>query len=124
MPLFDLFWTMLMLFLWLAWIWVVIAVVMDIFRSDDLGGAAKALWTLFVIILPWLGVLAYLIARGQGMATRSMARAAEQEQAAQTYIREVASTSVADELAKLSELKSSGVINEQEFNAQKARLLA
>jgi hypothetical protein len=123
MPLLDLFWTMLMLFLWFAWIWVVISVVMDIFRSDDMGGAAKALWTIFVIALPWLGVLIYLIARGDGMSARAMTRAAEQEQAAQAYIRQAAQVSSADELAKLAQLKDSGVISEQEFNSQKAKLL-
>ena len=124
MPLLDLFWTMLMLFLWFAWIWVVISVVMDIFRSDDMNGVSKALWTIFVIILPWLGVLIYLIARGDGMAARSMSRAAEQEQAAQAYIRQAAQVSSADELTKLAQLRDSGVITEQEFNSQKARILA
>lgn len=124
MPLLDLFWTMLMLFLWMAWIWVVVSVVMDIFRSDDIGGVSKAFWTIFVILLPWLGVLFYLIIRGDGMAARSMSRAADQERAAQDYIREVAAVSAADEVAKLAELKNSGVITEDEFNAQKAKLLA
>jgi hypothetical protein len=124
MPLLDLFFAMLMLFLWFAWIWVVISVVMDIFRSDDMGGASKALWTIFVIIIPWLGVLVYLIARGDGMAARALARSTAQQEAAQAYIRQAAGVSTADELAKLADLKSSGVITADEFEAQKARILA
>jgi ABC-type Fe3+ transport system permease subunit len=69
-PLLNLFWTMLWLFLWILWIFLVIRIVMDVFRSDDLGGGAKALWTIFIIVLPFLGILVYLIARGSGMYAR------------------------------------------------------
>jgi len=125
MPLFDLFWAMLMLFLWVAWFSVVISVALDIFRSDDMGGGAKALWTLGVIILPWLGVLGYLIIRGEGMAMRAAERAAAQEQHARQYIREAAAQpSTADELAKLAGLRDSGVLTDAEFAAQKAKVLA
>ena len=123
MPLFDLFWSMLWFFLFVAWIWVMIAVISDIFRSRDMGGFAKALWVIFVIIIPWLGILVYLIARGDSMAQRSYEVAAEREQMARAYIQDAAGSSTADELKKLSELKSSGVINDAEFDAQKARLL-
>jgi hypothetical protein len=123
MPLFDLFWTMLWFFLFFAWIWVLISVLTDIFRSDDLGGFAKAFWVIFVIVLPMLGVLVYVIARGGGMAERTMQRAAAQEHATQSYIRTVAGSSSADELAKLAELRNSGVLTEEEFAAQKAKLL-
>jgi hypothetical protein len=124
-PLLDLFWTMLMLFLWFAWFWVVISVVMDIFRNHETSGFTKALWVLFVILLPWLGVLVYLIAQGDKMAERSQAVARQNEQAAQAYIRNAAgSASTADELEKLARLKDSGVISETEFASQKARLLA
>lgn len=124
MPLLDVFWTMLWLFLFIAWFWVVISVIGDIFRSHDIGGGAKALWVMFVIIIPWLGIIVYLIARGPGMAERGYERAATQEQAARAYIQEAAGgTSVADEIKKLADLKASGVISDDEFAAQKARLL-
>jgi len=124
MPLLDVFWAMLGLFLFIAWFWVVISVIADIFRSKDLGGAAKALWVIFVIIIPWLGVLVYLIARGPGMAERGYEHAAAQERAARAYIQEASGgASTADEIKKLSDLKASGVISDAEFSAQKAKLL-
>lgn len=124
MPLFDVFWAMLGLFLFIAWFWVVISVIADIFRADDLGGGAKALWVIFVILIPWLGVLIYLIARGPGMAERSYQQAAAQEKAARAYIQDAAGgTSTADEIKKLADLKTSGVISDAEFEAQKAKLL-
>ncbi len=124
MPLLDLFWAMLMLFLWLAWIWVVVSVVMDIFRNHEMGGVSKAIWTVFVILLPWLGVVIYIIAHGTGMAARSVADATVREQAAEDYIRQVAGVSPADELAKLAELRDTGVISDEEFAAHKAKVLA
>ena len=127
MPLLDLFWTMLWFFLLIAWIWLLISIITDIFRSDDLSGWAKALWTLFVIIVPWLGALIYLIARGDSMQQRAMRDATERQQATRQYIQEVASTgatSSADELTKLAQLRDSGVITADEFEAQKAKLLA
>ena len=123
MPLSDLFFTMLWFFLFFAWIWVLISIVTDIFRSDDMGGFAKALWLIFVLLLPLLGVLVYIIARGDGMTRRTIKQAAEQEQAARAYIQDAARVSPADELAELAELRSSGVITEEEFAAQKAKLL-
>jgi predicted membrane channel-forming protein YqfA (hemolysin III family) len=126
MPLLDLFWTMLWFFLFIAWIWLLISIITDIFRSDDLSGWAKALWTLFVIIVPWLGALIYLIARGDSMQQRAMRDATERQQATRQYIQEVASTgatSSADELTKLAQLRDSGVITADEFEAQKAKLL-
>jgi ABC-type multidrug transport system fused ATPase/permease subunit len=123
MPLLDLFFTMLWFFLFFAWIWVLISIVGDIFRSDDMGGFAKAMWLVFVLLLPLLGVLAYIIARGDGMTRRNIQRASEQEQAARAYIQDAARVSPADELAKLADLRSSGVITEEEFAAQKAKLL-
>ena len=124
MPLLDLFWTMLMLFLWFAWIMVVFNVVIDIFRNHDTNGFTKAIWVLFVILLPWLGVLVYLIANGDGMAQRGLQVAQQQDQAARAYIQDAAGVSTADELQKLSQLRSDGVLSEGEFAAQKARLLA
>ena len=127
MPLLDLFWTMLMFFLFFLWIWILITVFMDIFRSEDLGGWAKAAWIVFVVVLPWLGVLIYLIVRGKGMQERSMEKAAAQAHAQQQYIRNVASgdsASPADQIAKLAELRDSGVLTDQEFQTQKAKVLA
>jgi type VI protein secretion system component VasK len=127
MPLLDLFWTMLWFFLFIAWIWLLIAIVTDVFRSDDLSGFTKALWILFVIIVPWLGALIYLIARGGKMQDRAMRDATERAKAQRQYIQEVASTSgtsSAEELTKLAQLRDSGVITADEFEAQKAKLLA
>jgi hypothetical protein len=126
-PLLDLFWAMLWFFLFFAWIWLLITIFADIFRSDDLSGWAKAFWTIFVVILPWLGVLVYLIARGGSMQERAMADAAAREKATRQYIQEVSSgggASAADELEKLGKLQSQGVITAEEFAAQKAKLLA
>jgi hypothetical protein len=124
-PLLGIFWTMLWFFLFFIWIWILIAIFADIFRSRDIGGFAKALWVIFVIILPFLGVLIYLIARGKGMQERNAQRAARAEQDFRGYVQEVASTSgSADELAKLADLKNSGVITDAEFEAQKAKILS
>jgi hypothetical protein len=102
-------------------------VIFDVFRSDDLSGWAKALWALFIILLPWLGILIYLIARGDSMAQRKLDEAAAQQRATREYIQSVAATggvSTADELAKLGELHKSGVLTDEEFAAQKTKLLA
>ncbi len=123
----DVFWTMLWFFMFFIWIWLLIMLFGDIFRSDDLSGWGKALWVLFIIILPFLGVLVYLIARGKSMQERAMAQAAEQEKATRAYIQEVSSTgatSSADELAKLAALRDQGVLTQEEFDSQKAVLLA
>lgn len=126
-PLLDLFWTMLIFFLFFLWIWILITVFADIFRSDDLNGWAKAAWIVFVVILPWLGVLIYLIARGKSMQERSMEKVAAQAHAQQQYIRNVASTdssSPADQITKLAQLRDSGALTDQEFETQKAKVLA
>ena len=123
----QVFWAMLWFFLFFIWIWLLIVVFADIFRSHDLSGWGKALWVLFVIILPYLGVLVYLIARGKSMQERAIAQAAEQEKATRQYIQEVSSTggaSTAEELTKLAQLRDSGVITAEEFAAQKAKVLA
>jgi hypothetical protein len=124
-PLLGLFWTFLFWFLWIAWILLVFRVIVDIFRSRDIGGVAKAFWALFVIVVPWLGVLVYLIARGGKMHERDIEEAKAHEEALQDYIRRTASTgSTADELSKLAALQSQGVITADEFARQKAKLLA
>ncbi len=126
MPLLDLFWTMLWFFLFFIWIWLLISIFGDIFRSQDLSGWGKALWILFVIVLPLLGVLIYLIARGKSMQERTMEEAAAREKASRAYIQDVAASapSSADELAKLAALRDQGVLTQEEFDAQKAALLA
>jgi predicted membrane channel-forming protein YqfA (hemolysin III family) len=124
MPLLDLFWSILRIFLFFALIWVVISIVTDVFRSHDLSGFAKALWTLGLIVVPWLGVLVYLIARGDSMAQRSAASAEAADRATRRYIQDAASVSPANELEKLAGLKESGVISQAEFNAQKVKPLA
>jgi ABC-type multidrug transport system fused ATPase/permease subunit len=124
-PLLGAFWTMLWLFLFFIWIWILISVFIDIFRSEDLGGWGKALWVIFVVILPFLGVLVYLIARGGKMHERAAKQAAQQEKDFRGYVQQVASdSSPADQLAKLADLKDRGVISEDEFATQKAKILA
>jgi hypothetical protein len=125
-PLLNVFWTIFWVFLWILWIFLLIRILMDVFRSDDLSGWGKALWTIFIIILPLIGVLVYLIARGSGMERRDRREAIAADQAARQYIQSAAgsSPSVAEEINKLSALRAQGVLTEQEFNAQKAKLLA
>jgi hypothetical protein len=125
MPLLDLFWAMLWFFLFFIWIWLLITLFADIFRSEDLSGWGKAGWTIFLIVLPWLGALVYLIARGKSMGERAMKQAADQEKAMRAYVHDVSSssTSVADEISKLAALRDQGVLTAEEFNAQKAALL-
>ncbi len=124
-PLLDFLWTLVEIFLFVIWIWLAIMVFVDIFRSHDMGGLAKALWVLFIIILPFIGILVYLIARGGGMHERAANQAAREQKAFDSYIRQTAGSSGnADELAKLADLKEKGVITDAEFDAQKAKLLA
>ncbi len=112
-----------MFFLLVAWIWVVISVLTDIFRSKDINGWIKGAWVLFVIVMPWLGVLAYLIVRGDGMQKRTMEMIEKAGNQQREYIQHVAGVSTADELTKLADLKEKGVITDAEFEAQKAKLL-
>src|SRR6516165_3415627 len=126
-PVLDAFLTMLYFFLFIIWIWLLITVFIDIFRSHDMGGGAKALWVIFVIILPFLGVFVYLLARGGKMHERAAADAAQQQKAFDSYVRQAAGTEGADtasQLSKLADLKAQGVITDAEFEAQKAKVLA
>ena len=125
----QVFWTFVWFFLFFIWIWLLIIVFSDIFRSHDLSGWAKALWIIFIVILPYLGVLVYFIARGRQMTEHAQQAAAEQDAAARQYIQSAVAqgggtTSPADELAKLADLKAKGVISDAEFEAQKAKILA
>ncbi len=123
-PLLGAFWTIFEIFLWVIWIWILIYVFIDIFRSHDLGGFAKALWFLFVLFIPLIGVLVYLIARGGEMHERAAQQAQQQDAAARSYIREAAGSNTADQLTSLADLRDRGVITAQEFEQQKAKILA
>ncbi len=125
-PLLGAFLTMMWFFIWILWLILVFRVVMDIFRSDDLGGVAKAIWLLVVVLFPYLGVFIYVIARGKGMGEREVAKARAQEDAFRAYVQDAATSgsSSVDQLAKLADLRDRGVIDEGEFQAQKAKLLA
>jgi len=118
-------WSMLWFTLFFFWIWTVVMVFSDIFRSDDLSGWGKALWSLFVIFLPFLGVFVYLIARGSEMRSHAMQQSAYQEQQYRAQIRDAAGTSsAASEVARLAELHQQGVLDDTEFQQAKARALA
>jgi membrane protein implicated in regulation of membrane protease activity len=124
-PLLGAFWTILEIFLWVLWIWVLIYVFIDIFRSHDLSGWAKALWFIFVLFIPLIGVLVYLIARGDSMHERAVQQAQQQDADARAYIQQAAgSQTPADQLTKLAELRDRGVITAQEFEREKAKVLA
>ncbi len=124
-PLLNVFWSMFIFFLWIIWIWILIMVFIDIFRSHDLSGWAKALWFLFVLFLPLLGVLVYLIARGGKMHERAYRQAQQQDREFRAYVQEAAgSQSPADQLAKLADLRDRGVITAAEFDREKAKILA
>jgi ABC-type multidrug transport system fused ATPase/permease subunit len=122
----QVFLSMLYFFLFFIWLWLLIVVFGDIFRSHDLGGFAKALWVIFVIIVPYFGVFVYLIARGHKMSEHAMEAAQAQDRAQRAYIQSAASTtgSAADEIARLADLKAQGVISDAEFEAAKAKALA
>lgn len=121
----QVFWSMLWFFLFFIWIWLLITVFGDIFRSRDLSGWGKALWTIFVIVLPYLGVFIYLIARGHKMQEHQIESAQEQDAALRQYVQSVTASSSngASEVAKLAELLDKGIITEAEFQQAKAKAL-
>ena len=124
-PLLGVFWTIIEIFLWVIWFWILITVFIDIFRSRDLSGWGKALWFLFVLFIPLIGVLVYLIARGGKMHERAVQDAQQQEQQFRSYVQETAgSATTADQLAKLADLRDRGVISPEEFEREKAKVLA
>ena len=125
-PLLNLFWTMLIFFLWIAWFFLLFRVIADIFRSHDMGGFAKALWIIFVIFLPFLGIFVYLIARGHSMQERSMREAQHREAEFRSYVQQTAggTAGTAEELARFAELHEQGVLTDAEFEQAKARALA
>jgi hypothetical protein len=124
-PILDIFWSIFVFFLFFLWIWVLITVFADIFRSHDLSGVAKAMWFLFVLIIPLVGLIVYLIARGHKMQEHAVQAAQDQEAAFKQAVQEASGgASTADQLTKLADLRQRGVISEEEFAQQKAKLLA
>jgi Phospholipase_D-nuclease N-terminal/Short C-terminal domain len=122
-PFLDILWTMIIFFAWVIWIWIAITVLVDVFRRDDIGGWGKAAWTVFVIVLPFLGVLVYLIAQHEGMSERGMKQAKAQRAEFDQYVRETAGGSAA-EIAKAKELLDAGTITQAEFDAIKAKAVS
>ena len=125
-PLLNVFWTIFEIFLWVIWIWILIWIFIDIFRSRDLSGWAKALWFLFVLFIPLIGVLVYLIARGGSMHERAVQDAQRQDKEFRQYVQQAAASapaSTADQLSKLADLRDRGVISAEEFEREKAKVL-
>ena len=124
-PLLGAFWTIFEIFLWVIWIWILIYVFIDIFRSRDLSGWAKALWFIFVLFVPLIGVLVYLIARGSSMHERAVRETQQEDREFRAYVQDAAGTPTsADQLAKLADLRNQGVITPDEFEREKAKVLA
>jgi hypothetical protein len=122
----QVFWSILWFTMFFIWVWLLIMVFSDIFRSPDLNGVSKTIWTIFVIVLPYLGVFVYLIARGHKMGEHQAAEAKAADEAQRAYIQTVVqgSGSPAEELAKAAELRDKGLLTEDEFQAMKAKILA
>ncbi|MCO5315694.1 MAG: SHOCT domain-containing protein [Solirubrobacterales bacterium] len=116
--------TALAIFFFFIWVWIVITILMDLFRDHEMSGWGKAAWCLFLIVIPVLASLIYLIARGSGMRDRAMQEQADARKQFDQYVRETAGTGPADELQKLDELRKSGAISEEEFTSLKAKILA
>ena len=125
-PVLDVFWTMFEIFAFVVWFWLLFVVLMDVFRSDDLSGWGKAGWTIFVLFLPLIGVLTYLVLRGRSMHQRAARQARQQDEAFRSYVQEAtgSSASSADQLAKLADLQQRGVISPAEFDREKSKVLA
>ena len=125
-PFIDVFWSILIFFFWVIWIWILITVLIDVFRRRDLSGWGKAAWALFMIVLPYLGVFIYLITQGGEMAERRAAEVRESQASFDTYVRDVAGSGAApaDQIAKAKELLDSGAIDQAEFDKLKQQALA
>ena len=115
--------TALAIFFFVIWIWIVIAILIDLFRSHDINGWVKAVWVLFFLVFPPLTALIYLIARGSGMRERALQDQAESKKQFDQYVRDTASTSPVDELNKLDQMKQSGSITEEEYQKMKAKIV-
>lgn len=123
-PFLDVFWTMLIFFLWVIWIWFLIIILTDVFRRHDIGGGKKAVWCIFIIFLPFLGALSYLIVNGQGMSERRLAETQQAKSEMDSYVRSVAGGGTAGEIEKAKQLLDSGAITADEYAALKAKALA
>jgi hypothetical protein len=128
-PFLDILWSMIIFFCWVAWIWMLIIIFSDLFSRHDIGGWAKAAWVVFMIILPFIGVLCYLIAQSKGMAERRMQQAQAQQAQFDSYVKTVAADSgggggAAHEISKAKDLLDSGAITQAEFDSLKAKALA
>ena len=123
-PALNVFWSIIEVFIWVLWFWILIMVLIDLFRSPDLSGVAKAVWFVFVLFIPLIGVLGYLIIRGGSMHERQRQQASQQDQAFREYVQESAGPkSAADEITKLAGLRDHGVITSEEFEREKSKLL-
>ncbi|WP_405015167.1 SHOCT domain-containing protein [Kitasatospora sp. NBC_01539] len=126
-PLLNVFWSIFWIFLWILWFMLLFRVIADIFRDDSLSGWGKAGWAVFVVLLPFLGIFVYLIARGRGMGEREMRKARQSEEQFRSYVQQTAATtgqtSTAEQLAKLAELRAAGQITDEEFAKAKSRIL-
>ncbi len=125
-PVLDVFWTIFEIFAFVIWFWLLFVVLMDVFRSSDLSGLGKAGWTIFVLVVPLIGVLTYLITRGRSMSERAAQQAARQEEAFRSYVQDTAGSppSSADQLAKLADLRQRGVLSADEYEHEKTKVLA
>ena len=124
-PFLNILWTMIIFFAWVVWIWMMVIILTDVFRRRDIGGWTKAAWVVFMIVLPFLGVLAYLIAQHDGIAQRNEERAQAAQRQFDDHVRTVAaSEGPAAEIEKAAELRERGTINDAEFEALKAKALA
>ncbi|RSS78277.1 SHOCT domain-containing protein [Streptomyces sp. WAC06614] len=128
-PMLSMLWTIMWVFLWVLWFFLLFRIITDIFRDHELGGWGKAGWLIFVILLPFLGVFIYVLVRGKGMSKRDMKQVEEQQAAVDDYIRRTAGApagggaSEVDQLAKLSDMRASGAISEEEFQRAKQKVL-
>ena len=126
-PFMDVLWSMIIFFAWVAWIWILIVILTDVFRRHDIGGWTKALWTIFLVVIPFLGVLVYLVAQHDGMAERQQKDVQAQQDQFDSYVRQAAGTGgggPASEIAKAKELLDSGAITQSEFDTLKAKAVA
>ena len=124
-PLLNIFWTMLILFLWIAWIWILFTIIVDLFRRDDIGGLAKAVWLIFVIVVPLLGVLVYVLAEEDKMTSRRVTEQHAAQQQFDQYVTQTASSAGASaEIEKAKQLLDSGAITAEEFEQIKRKALA
>ena len=124
-PFLDVLWTMLIFFLWVMWFWLLIVIIGDVFRRRDIGGGKKTIWLIFILFVPFIGVLAYVLANSDGMAERNLERARSQRAQMDDYVRETAgSGGAAAEIDKAKQLLDSGAITQAEFDAIKAKALA